>query len=267
MNQEKERISLEKYIESLASRGQYHFATCDAVKAMYSTPVAVRAALRRWKQKGRVAAPIRGFNLIVPPAYRSLGCLPAEQFVAELMAHLALPYYAGLLSAAQFHGAAHQKPQEFQVIVRTNRPEIQCGQVRVRFVARKNAAEVTTQVVNTVRGTLRVSSPEATAFDLVGYPNRCGGLSNVATVLLELAERLRPDQLLQESIHSPLPWVQRLGFLLEHVGSVELSEALSERVRMQADTYVPLRVGGAAPSVSRDSRWKILINEKVEPDL
>jgi predicted transcriptional regulator of viral defense system len=136
------------------------------------------------------------------------------------MEYLGEPYYAGLLSAAQFHGAAHQKPQEFQVVVSTNRPEIRCGQVRVRFVARRNAAEVTTDVVNTARGTLRVSSPEATAFDLVGYPDRCGGLSNVATVLGELAERLRPDRLLQESDHSPLTWAQRLGFLLEHIGAV-----------------------------------------------
>jgi len=261
------RISLEKYIEELASRGQHHFTTGDAVKALRSTPIAVRASLRRSRQKGRITAQLRGFHLIVPSEYRSLGCLPGEQFVPQLMDHLGQPYYAGLLSAAQFHGAAHQKPQEFQVVVRTNRPEIRCGKVRVRFVARRNVAVVTTEVVNTARGTLRVSSPEATAFDLVGYPDRCGGISNVATVLGELAERLRPDRLLQESVHSPLPWLQRLGFLLERVGAVELWEALSARVREEADAYVPLRVGRAVSAVSRDSRWKILINENVESDL
>lgn len=262
-----ERINLEKYIETLASRGQHHFTTGDAVKALCTTPVAVRAALRRSRQKGRIAAPLSGFHLIVPSEYRSLRCLPAEQFVPQLMDHLGKPYYVGMLSAAQFHGAAHQKPQEFQVVVRTNRPEIRCGQVRVRFVARRNLEEATTEVVNTARGTLRISSPEATTFDLVGYPDRCGGLSNVATVLGELAERLRPDRLLQESVHSPLPWLQRLGFLLERVGAVELSEALSARVRAEADAYVPLHVGRAASSASRDSRWKILVNETVEPDL
>ena len=258
---------MEKYIEILASRGQHHFATGDAVNALCTTPIAVRAALRRSRQKSRIAAPLRGFYLILPPEYRSLGCLPAEQFVPQLMDHLGQPYYAGLLSAAQFHGASHQKPQEFQVVVRTNRPEIRCGQVRVRFVARRNVAEATTEAVNTARGTLRISNPEATAFDLVGYPDHCGGLSNVATVLVELAERLRPDHLLRESVHSPVPWLQRLGFLLERVGAEELSKALSARVRAEADEYVPLRVGRAASAASRDSRWKILVNENLEPDL
>jgi predicted transcriptional regulator of viral defense system len=262
-----ERISLEKYIDKMASRGQHHFLTADAVKALCSTPVAVRASLRRSRQKGRIATPLRGFYLIVPPEYRLLGCLPAEQFIPQLMNHLGQPYYAGLLSAAQFHGAAHQKPQEFQVVVRTNRPEICCGQVRVQFIARRNAADVTTESVNTARGTLRVSSPEATAFDLVGYMDRCVGISNVATVLGELAERLQPDRLLQETGHSPLRWTQRLGFLLERVGAMALSEALFVRVREEADAYIPLRAGRAVSTASRDSRWKILVNETVEPDL
>jgi len=234
---------------------------------MRSTPIAVRASLRRSRQKGRIATPHRGFYIIIPYEYRSLGCLPAEQFVPQLMDHLGKPYYTGLLSAAQFHGAAHQKPQDFQVVVSTNRPEIRCGKVLVRFVARRNAAEVTTELVNTARGMLRISSPEATAFDLVGYPDHCGGLSNVATVLGELSERLRPDRLLQESVLSPLPWAQRLGFLLDRVGAVTLTEAISTRVHAEADAYVPLRVGWSASAASRDSRWKILVNEKVEPDL
>ena len=89
----------------------------------------------------------------------------------------------------------------------------------------------------------------------------------MATVLGELTERLRPDRLLQESVHSPLPWLQRLGFLLERVGALELSKALSPRVRAEANAYVPLRVGRAASAVSRNSRWRILVNETVEPDL
>ena len=53
------------------------------------------------------------------------------------MMGLDLSYYAGLLSAAQFHGAAHQRPQEFQVFLAKNRRSIQCGTVRVAFLARK----------------------------------------------------------------------------------------------------------------------------------
>lgn len=58
--------------------------------------------------------PFRGFHVIVPPEYRNLGCLPPDQFVPQLMEHLGLVYYAGLLSAARLHGAAHRAPMVFK---------------------------------------------------------------------------------------------------------------------------------------------------------
>src|SRR5204862_425249 len=75
---------------------------------------AVQAALRRLKRRGEIADPYRGFHVIVPPEYRRLGCLPAEQFVPQLMRVLGETYYVALLSAAELHGAAHQRPQAFQ---------------------------------------------------------------------------------------------------------------------------------------------------------
>lgn len=42
----------------------------------------------------------------------------------------------------------------------------------------------------TETGTMRVATPETTAFDLVRYPAGAGHLSSAATVLSELAERL-----------------------------------------------------------------------------
>ncbi len=58
------------------------------------------------------------------------------------MEHLGAEYYAGLLSAAQIHGAAHQRPQVFQVVVGKNRPSIRCGKVIVQFIARGNLKKV-----------------------------------------------------------------------------------------------------------------------------
>ncbi|MFH1833599.1 MAG: type IV toxin-antitoxin system AbiEi family antitoxin [bacterium] len=100
------RVDATDYIEDLATHGRYHFTTAQAVAAVGSSPVALRAAIRRQREKGRVAMPFRGFHLIVPPEYRTLGCLPADQFVPQLMEHLGLSYYVGLLSAASLHGAA-----------------------------------------------------------------------------------------------------------------------------------------------------------------
>lgn len=118
------------YITGLQARGRYAFTTADVVAALGASVAAARAALRRLKRKAVIADPYRGFHVVVPPAYRRLGCLPAEQFIPELMHHLGEVYYVGLLSAAQYHGAAHQTPMVFQVIVPGSRRGLQCGGVR-----------------------------------------------------------------------------------------------------------------------------------------
>ena len=120
------------FVTDLAATGRYHFTTHEAVEALGVSMVAARASLRRLKHKGQLADPHRGFHVIVPPEYRRLGCLPAEQFVPQLMEHLGEHYYAALLSAAELHGAAHQRPQSFQVMVRSARRAIACGASRVR---------------------------------------------------------------------------------------------------------------------------------------
>jgi predicted transcriptional regulator of viral defense system len=260
-------VNTESFIDASASGGWFHFTTEAAAKATGTNLVAARAAIRRMKKKGYVAVPFRGFHLIVPPEYRAIGCLPADQFVPLLMNHLDIPYYAGLLSAAEIHGAAHQKAQEFQVIVPANRPEIRCGSVRVHYIARRNAAKISCIGVNTARGILKVSSPEATAFDLAGYPEHCGGLSNVATVLREIAHLLDQKKLVHESQFSPAPWHQRLGFLLDLVGAKNCTEALAAFIAVDSRDYVPLRTGMPVHDVQRDLRWKVLVNERVEPDL
>jgi len=85
---------------------------------------------------------------------------------------------------------------------------------------------VPVQNFSTPWGTLLVSSPEATALDLVGYAHHAGGLSQVATVLSELAERIDPEKLAAAARTAPVAWAQRLGYLLEHLGSAAKTPAL-----------------------------------------
>lgn len=254
-------------IDHLASQGQYHFTTKEAVGRLAVSIAAARAAIRRLQSKGLVAAPYRGFHVIVPPEYRRLGCLPADQFIPQLMEHLGLAYYAALLTAGRYHGAAHHQPQLFQVVVAQNRPPIACGEVRVSFVARRNAVDVPTVRINTPRGHLAVSTPEATAFDLVGYPQHSGGIDNVATVLAELAERLDPATLALLAPLSPVPWAQRLGYLLDQVGAADRTSPLAEHVASVVNETTALVPSAPANGAPYDKRWRLLANVEVEPDL
>ena len=214
-----------------------------------------------------MASPYRGFHVVLPPEHQLLGCLPAEQFVPQLMERLRSSYYAGLLTAARYHGAAHQQPQIFQVVVPKNRPPIHCGRVHVSFVARHNAAAIPTGTVNTPRGLLEVSTPESTAYDLVGYPEHCGGLDNVATVLAELGEKLDPERLVAIAELSPIPWSQRLGYILDFVEHSPRSEHLAAFVGSRATETAPLLPSAETESTRRDDRWKLWVNADLDPDL
>lgn len=258
------QTSIRRFVTDLPVQGRYHFTTDELIEATGASRAAVGAALRRLQQEGFVGTPFRSFHVVVPPEYRRLGCLPPAQFVPQLTAHLGLDYYVGLLSAAELLGAAHQKPQAFHVVVERNRSPLSCGEVRVEFVARRNVAEIPFLELNTPRGTVKISSPEGTAFDLVGYAHRCGGLDNVAMVLRELAERLRARELARVARLSPTPWAQRLGFLLDKVGADALGGPLAAHIGRLAKEYVPLDAGGREPVRSRSQRWKLDINHEVE---
>lgn len=260
-------ITAARYIVDLAARGRHHFTLEEATAALGSSFPAARGALRRLQARGEIANPYQGFYVIVPPEYRRLGSLPADQFVPQLMEHLGEPYYVSLLSAAELHGAAHQRPQALQVMLKTNRRAIECGEVRVQFIARKDMEGTSVVERMTPRGVLRVASPEATALELVGYADQSGGLDNVASVLAELAEAIVPDRLVSEGRRSPVAWVQRLGYLLDLTEHRDLADKLAPSVIARVKDVAPLVRAKSRSGAPRDGRWKLVVNETVEPDL
>ena len=259
-------LNAQEYIESLTSTGCYHFTTEDACRAIVSNSSAVRAQLRRLKLRGLTAEPVRSFHVIVPPEYRRLGCPPAEHFIDQLMRFLGESYYICLLTAAEKYGAAHQRPQHCQVMVQKNRRSISCGSIFIRFIARKNTAEIPVLIRNTPRGVLRCATPEVTALELMGYPNHSGGLSNAATVALDLADNLDPEKLLAAASESPVSWAQRLGYIYDAFGEESISELLFSYVSENASSYVPLRRAAPIKGSGRSVRWKVLTNCGVEPE-
>ena len=255
-----------EYVADLAAHGRHHFTTDEAVGAIGSTRSAVRAQLRRLKARGVIAEPVRGFGVIVPAEYRSRGCVPAEQFIPQLMELAGEPYYFALLSAAERYGAAHQRPQVVQVMARKNRAAIECGKVRVEFVARHDLERMLLKEFNTPRGVARYSTPEVTALELVGYPNHAGGIANVATVLSDLVEEMEADALARAARLSPVSWSQRLGYLLERVGESDVAEALVPFVEEHARSYTPLRRAALNTGAARDASWKLIVNVDIDPD-
>lgn len=259
--------SLSKLVDNLQATGRYVLTREDALSALGVSEEALKKAARRLVAKNRIAVPRRGFFVIVPVEYRSTGSPPAAWFIDELMRFHGHPYYVGLLSAAALYGAAHQQPQEFQVVTNVQLRMATAGRTRIRFFVKRHIERTPTTDVKTETGSMRVSTPEATAFDLVRYLKASGHLDNVATVLSELADRLNPECLVRAAkADVALPYAQRLGFLLDRVGAPEPADALAAWVAERHARAVPLRPDRPAVAAPKDARWHILVNDVTEAE-
>lgn len=254
------------WVERLQSRGRYTFTRTEVESDTGKSFVAVQTALRRLKQQGRVVSPRRGFYVLVPPEYRAAGSPPASWFIDDMMFYLEQPYYVGLLSAAALHGAAHQQPMVFQVMTSKPTREMRTGKVAIQFSMSRLVDRLPVMERQTETGTMRVSTPETTAFDLVRYPSGAGHLHNAATVLSELAEFLDAQGIVAIAPLVRLPDVQRLGYLLDAVGQSNVAAPLAKWLAGRKPGAVTLHPGVSA-DVDLDRRWHILPNVELEVDV
>ena len=183
------------------------------------------------------------------------------------MKHLRRSYYVGLLTAAERLGAAHQRPQVFQVVTDKYLPDRSFGRVRLQFLLNQHVAQLPASPVNTPTGTMRVSKPAVTALDLVTRPRDSGGLSNVATVLIELVEEqpIADGDLVAVSKHYPSSSVRRLAHLLESFCGAHLDELHTRTAPAGAE---PAPLDPAGPRLGHvNPRWNVRVNSVVEPDV
>lgn len=261
-------LKASRFVEDLLSHGRYSFPRKEAEQHLGGSPMATYMALRRLLKARRLVMPRSGFYVIVDPQHRAAGTLPAEWFIQDLMAHVGKPYYVGLLSAAQVHGAAHHRPQTFQVVIpgRAMRP-IRSGNVQIRFFGKGPFDRSETVEAKSPAGLFRVSSPETTAWDLVRYPRAAGGLGHTVTVLAELGERLHAAALAKTvKRHDDLLVAQRLGFLLDLVRHRDLTAELAGWVEKEEAPIRPLDPSLPVAGASESVKWRLLINSHLEPE-
>ncbi|MGB7295463.1 MAG: type IV toxin-antitoxin system AbiEi family antitoxin [Candidatus Aminicenantales bacterium] len=263
----REKVGL--LVDQLQSRGQYSFSIKDVLAKADQPSRTVRRSLERLQQKGRISLITRGFYTIIPLEYKESGVLPAEWFIHQLMDYLKLPYYIGLLSAAALHGSAHQRPQEFQVIISQQRRPLRIDGLRIRFFSKKKL-DLSSGIaqIKAETGYLLVSGPELTAIDLLKYSNSVGGLNSLATVIAELGEGINADELLKVARKTKnLVFLQRLGYLLDHLGFESKTGGLVRWLSGQKTYPVLLDPAQKKGKSLFNKKWKLSENQKVEAEL
>ena len=254
----------------LLAHGRQIITLQDAAEILGVNEKHAASALVRLKRANQLFSPARGLYVAIPPQYRTWGAVPAMEFIDQMMRAGGYDYYVALLSAAELHGAAHQRPQAFQVMVDRALKDRDLGRVKLRFYQSLKVPDLPVELRNTSNGQVRIATPAVVVLDLASRPQDGAGLSNVATVVGELAEdgKLDPDALLAISDSYPAATLRRLGWLLDAVDSGIDTDPLVAAVMERGSTSAEdlLQPGGPRRG-HRSPRWGLIENVEVEPDL
>lgn len=255
----------------LLARGRHWITSAEVASLLRIPSEQVAPRLASSRRRNQLFSPTKGAYVPIPPEYRSWGAVPAAHFIDPMMRHLGHPYYVGLLSAAEQVGVAHQRPQVFQVVTTARLRDRSFGRVGISFVTVGEMASRPTIARNTPTGTIRVSTPEVTIFDLVAMPGHAGGLSNVATIVGGMLEEglLAPGDVADVARGYPSAVAQRAGWLLDLMGeetgtSLDLGDLHAVAHRRTTPT---LLLAGGPQAGPLDDRWNVVVNGQVESDL
>ena len=263
-------MNAKEYIKYLLSIESYSFSVDEISKATDGTSNSLKFELHRLSEKGEVINLRKGFYLIITPRYSSAKKLPIQLYCEKLFQYLERNYYVGLFSAAKFHGASHQQVQKDYVI--TEQPkfnDISKNAIDIRFFTITNWSDKNIQLKKSDAGIFKISSPALTIVDLIHHQTKLGGINRMLATIEELTEELTKSDLSELlSWYPNKSTMQRLGFLLEELGSEEEYEEMVYS-ELKAKNFFPVLLSPKSHEKpgAVDNRWKVDVNVKLESDL
>ena len=250
-----------RFIDGQRAAGRVAFPLSDLIKETGLSVVAAKNQLLRLGDGVARVTRVHQFFLIVAPEYRAMGAPPPAWWLDDYFGWLGHPYYLGLQSAAETYGSAPQALQVTQVVTDTPRREVQVGRIRVQFFVKRGMERTPNQPLANAFAPIRVSTPAATAFDLIRYAGRLGGIERAIETLAPLVSRIRVSDLKAVlKAEGEVATAQRLGFAFETAGKAELADVVQNWLPGRLDLILlsPSQPEGAAGTVVE--RWRILNN-------
>ena len=254
-------MNLPDYIKHLNNQGIWSFTYDEAHRNVDRD---LPYAIQRMRKAGRIIDPARGFYTIIPEEISLTDRMPADRFVDALMKFHGSPYYVGLLTAAAYYGSSHQSPQVFQVMTDPHRRAINVRGGRVKFFSKKDIQDTPIRRRNTPTGTMNISTPEATLFDLIKYSRLIGGMDHVANVISEMMEHIKISELKGAAVVFPLPVLQRAGYVFELIGYNPGIKMLQKHLTRENIVYTALEASRPVVRDHKDEKWKVLLNTEIE---
>lgn len=249
------------FVDARMGLGRVAFSLDELTKESGLSAIAAKFQLLRLRGKVVRVSPRQPFFLIVGPEHRNMGAPPPTWWLQDYFNWLGRPYYLALQSAASAFGSNPQALQVTQVM--TDKPfrPIQVGRTQLRFFVKRGIERTPTQQPEGAVAPLLISTPEATAYDLVRYATSIGGIERAAETIRPLLPMLRARELKRVLDMENEPAVaQRLGFVIEASGNKSLAKALRNGL---PDNLTPVALvpgKGKRGNLPLVKRWQVLNN-------
>jgi hypothetical protein len=205
-----------RFLDHLQARGDLVVSVDETGEQNALSRIAAQRQLERLTPRttrlpGRPSA-----FLIVPPEHRRRGAPPVAAWLDEYMRAQGHRYYVGLLSAAALHGSSVHAVQVTQVLLRRPRRPVAVGKIHLQFYVKSTLESTPIAEIPGLPAPLTVSSPEATALDLIAFSHRLGGVGRALEVIRGLEGAMTGAGMrraLQGGV--PVTVMQRLGYVFE----------------------------------------------------
>jgi predicted transcriptional regulator of viral defense system len=264
----RKRAFVDQFLNESQARGELVISIDQLARTSQMTHLALRRQLERLSQRVQHLPGRPSAYLIVSPEHRARGAPPVAAWLDAYFRVRNQPYYVGLLSAAALHGSSSQALQVTQVLTTKPTRPMDVGRLHVDFYVKAHLQQTPLSALAGMPAPLAVSSPEATALDLIAFSDRIGGIRRVTEViaslqgvmsLVGLRAALRAEN--QTSLK------QRLGYVLSILGldrmAEEVQRTLPKRLAvalLQTQAPVAHRAGDA------HQPWMVLDNVGLETE-
>jgi hypothetical protein len=249
------------FLDTRLASGRVAFSLADLVNETGLSVIAARNQLLRLGHRVIRVSRMHQFFVIVSPEHMAIGAPPVAWWIDDYFKWLRHPYYLALQSAASTYGSTPQAIQVSQVMTDCPRRPITVGRLQVRFFVKQGIARTPTQPLANAYAPLLVSTPEATAFDLIRYASRIGGIGRAMETLVPLVPLFRiPEMKKVLEVENETSTAQRLGFILERRGNSRLTEVIHDWLPAKIP-LIPLVPTAAKPAnASVITKWRLLNN-------
>lgn len=249
-----------RFADGRLAAGHVSFSLDELVQATGLSLPAARSQTHRLRPRIVRVSAKDTFFLIVTPEHLSRGAPPVEWWIGDYFRWLARPYYLALLTAAGVHGASPQSIQVTQVMTDRPRRPLTVGRQHIQFFAKRRAEQTSVQLMSNAYAPTRVSTPASTAYDLVRYAPRIGGIGRAWETIRPLLPLIDPAAFrsVLEAEHETST-TQRLGYLLERAGEPRLAKVAAKQLPAKLPP-ISLAVSGPAAARIPAPRWRVIDN-------